>query len=145
MGRADLLDLLSIHRSMKTQTTLEETVIRKIDRRSFLKATGLTATGVVLGLQMQSCAPKKSGIAFSPNVYLTINGDGSVAIVAHRQEMGTGIRTNLPMVLADELGADWNKVSIVQAVGDEPKYGDQNTDGSYSVRMFFTPMRKAGA
>ena len=122
-----------------------ETIIQKIDRRSFLKATGLSATGIILGLQMQSCAPKKVGEPFSPNVYLTINGDGSIVIVAHRQEMGTGIRTNLPLVLADELGADWSKVSLVQADGDEPKYGDQNTDGSYSVRMFFEPMRKAGA
>jgi isoquinoline 1-oxidoreductase beta subunit len=94
---------------------------------------------------MQRCSPKKVGGAFSPNVYLTINGDGSVVIVAHRQEMGTGIRTNLPLIIADELEADWSKVSLVQAVGDEPKYGDQNTDGSYSVRMFFEPMRKAGA
>ena len=123
---------------------LEETIIQKIDRRSFLKSTGLTATGLILGLQMR-CAPKDSGVAFSPNVYLTINGDDSVVIVAHRQEMGTGIRTNLPLVIADELGADWSKVKIVQAVGDEPKYGDQNTDGSYSVRMFFEPMRRAGA
>ncbi len=132
---------------MKPQSTLaalEEAVIRKIDRRSFLKATGLSATGVILGLQMQ-CAPKKPGVPFSPNVYLTINGDGSVTIVAHRQEMGTGIRTNLPLVIADELEADWTKVKLVQAVGDDKKYGDQNTDGSYSVRMFFEPMRKAGA
>lgn len=130
---------------MKPLATVEETIIQKIDRRSFLKATGLSATGIILGLQMQSCAPKKVGGPFSPNVYLTINGDGSVVIVAHRQEMGTGIRTNLPLVLADELEADWNRVKLVQAVGDEPKYGDQNTDGSYSVRMFFEPMRKAGA
>ncbi len=129
---------------MKQPSTLEAAIIRKVDRRFFLKATGLTATGVILGLQMQ-CAPKKPGVPFSPNVYLTINGDGTVTIVAHRQEMGTGIRTNLPLVIADELEADWSKVKLVQAVGDEPKYGDQNTDGSYSVRMFFEPMRKAGA
>ncbi len=91
------------------------------------------------------CSPKKSGVSFSPNVYLTINGDGSVTIVTHRQEMGTGIRTNLPMVLADELEADWSRVKLVQAVGDDKKYGDQNTDGSFSMRMFFEPMRKAGA
>lgn len=130
---------------MKTPTLLGDTIIKNIDRRTFLKATGLSATGIILGLQMQNCAPKKVGGPFSPNVYLTINGDGSVNIVAHRQEMGTGIRTNLPLVLADELEADWSKVTLVQAVGDEPKYGDQNTDGSYSVRMFFEPMRKAGA
>src|SRR5258708_6605722 len=58
--------------------------------------------------------------------------------------MGTGIRTGLPMVLADELEADWQKVRIVQAQGDA-KYGDQNTDGSRSVRHFFEPMRQAGA
>ena len=130
---------------MKNLATPQETVIGKIDRRSFLKATGLTATGLIIGLGIRCAPDKKSGIAFSPNVYLTINSDGSVVIVAHRQEMGTGIRTNLPLVIADELEADWSKVKIVQAVGDEPKYGDQNTDGSYSMRMFFEPMRKAGA
>ena len=98
----------------------------------------------MLGLQW-ACTPPKSNATFSPNVYLTINGDGSVIIVAHRQEMGTGIRTGLPMIIADELEANWERVKLVQAVGDEKKYGNQNTDGSFSVRMFFEPMRKAGA
>lgn len=129
---------------MKNTAEINEPVILKMDRRSFIKATGLTATGLILGLQMR-CSPKNSGVSFSPNVYLTINGDGSVNIVAHRQEMGTGIRTNLPLVIADELEADWTKVKLIQAVGDEKKYGNQNTDGSFSVRMFFEPMRKAGA
>ncbi len=126
---------------METATFSE---IKKIDRRTFLKATGLTASGLIIGLQW-ACSPDKPNVPFSPNVYLTINSDGSVVIVAHRQEMGTGIRTGLPLVLADELEADWNRVSIQQAVGDEKKYGNQNTDGSFSVRMFFEPMRKAGA
>lgn len=127
-----------------TQTTPEESIIKKIDRRTFLKATGITASGLVLGLHW-ACTPEKANTPFSPNVYLTINSDGSILIVAHRQEMGTGIRTGLPMIVADELEADWKKVKLVQAVGDEKKYGNQNTDGSFSVRMFFEPMRKAGA
>jgi isoquinoline 1-oxidoreductase subunit beta len=127
-----------------TASTDTSSIIRKVDRRTFLKTTGLTASGLVLGLQW-ACSPAKSAAVFSPNVYLTINGDGSIIIVAHRQEMGTGIRTNLPLVLADELEADWTRVRLVQAVGDEKKYGNQNTDGSFSVRMFFEPMRKAGA
>ena len=64
--------------------------------------------------------------------------------MAHRSEMGTGIRTSLPLVMADEMEADWDQVKIVQAVNDV-KYGDQNTDGSYSVRMFYPQLRKAGA
>ena len=80
----------------------------------------------------------------SPNVYVSIAPSGEVTIVAHRSEMGTGIRTTLPMVLADELEADWRRVKIVQATGDA-KYGDQNTDGSRSVRHFYRPMRQAGA
>lgn len=129
---------------MSHKNTQDNSIIRAIDRRTFLKSTGLTATGIVLGLQW-ACSPAKSNVPFSPNVYLTVNGDGSVTIVAHRQEMGTGIRTGLPMIVADELEADWKKVKLVQAVGDEAKYGNQNTDGSFSVRMFFEPMRKAGA
>jgi len=67
-----------------------------------------------------------------------------VTIVASRAEMGTGIKTDLPLMLADELEADWSRVKVVQAQGD-PKYGDQNTDGSRSTWQFFGPMRVAGA
>src|SRR5260370_1885021 len=69
---------------------------------------------------------------------------GLVRITASGAEMGTGIKTDLPLVLADELEADWNRVKVVQAQGD-PKYGDQNTDGSRSTWQFFGPMREAGA
>jgi isoquinoline 1-oxidoreductase beta subunit len=79
-----------------------------------------------------------------PNAFVGIETDGTVHIVAHRSEMGTAIRTTLPMVLADELDADWNRVKIDQAIGD-PRYGDQNTDGSHSVRSFFDTMRQCGA
>jgi isoquinoline 1-oxidoreductase beta subunit len=79
-----------------------------------------------------------------PTVYLGINPDGRVFIVTHRSEMGTGIRTSLPMVAADELDADWAQVTIEQAIGDE-RYGDQNTDGSKSIRDFFDAFRYAGA
>ena len=67
----------------------------------------------------------------------------SVYIVAHRSEMGTSSKTSVPMILADELDADWTRVKIVQAVGN-PIYGSQDTDGSHSVREFFNPMREAG-
>jgi isoquinoline 1-oxidoreductase subunit beta len=81
---------------------------------------------------------------FHPNLFVGIQPDGTVYIVAHRSEMGTVIRTSLPLVLADELDADWKRVKIDQAIGDK-RYGDQNTDGSQSVRRFFDTMRECGA
>ncbi|MBA4053586.1 MAG: isoquinoline 1-oxidoreductase, partial [Marivirga sp.] len=134
---------------MKTldSTSSQQAIVRNIDRRTFLKVSGMSVTGLILGVQF-GCSRSASGIEgtpFSPNAYLTVNSDGSVIIVAHRSEMGTGIRTGLPLIIADELEADWKKVKVIQAVGDESKYGNQNTDGSFSVRMFFEPMRKAGA
>ncbi len=81
---------------------------------------------------------------WSPSVYLGIEPTGTVIIVAHRSEMGTGIRTALPMVVADELDADWKRVRIEQAIGDA-KYGSQDTDGSRSIRDFYGAMRQAGA
>src|SRR5262249_24559655 len=68
----------------------------------------------------------------------------TVYIVASRSEMGTVIRTSLPLVVAGELDADWKRVKIEQAIAD-PRYGDQNTDGSHSIRSFFDVMRQAGA
>lgn len=117
-----------------------------VSRRDFLKASGLLTGGLVLGVSFFSCDDKGKKVAtVAPNVYLTIGSDGKVTIVAHRSEMGQGIRTSLPLIIADELGADWTKVEIIQAEGDEKKYGNQNTDGSFSVRMFYKPMREAGA
>jgi len=82
--------------------------------------------------------------ALQPSVYLAIATDGTVYIVAHRAEMGSGDRTGLPMIVADELDADWNHVKVVQGGGDA-KYGDQDTDGSHSVRSFFDTLRESGA
>jgi isoquinoline 1-oxidoreductase subunit beta len=81
---------------------------------------------------------------FHPNLFVGIQQDGTVYIVAHRSEMGTTIRTSLPLVLADELDADWKRVKIDQAIGDK-RYGDQNTDGSHSIRSFFDTLRECGA
>ena len=80
-----------------------------------------------------------------PNVFCAIDATGLVSITVHRSEMGQGIRSTLAAAVADELGADWARVRIVQADGDEPAYGSQNTDGSHSVADFLTPLREMGA
>jgi len=82
--------------------------------------------------------------AFHPSVFVGIHSDGMVYIVAHRSEMGNGVRTSLPRILADELDADWSRVTVVQGDGDAA-YGSQDTDGSHSVREFFDVLREAGA
>jgi isoquinoline 1-oxidoreductase beta subunit len=130
---------------LKKKQPEDRSEIFRASRRDFLKIGSLAAGGLVLGVNFQCSGPKGELVTFAPNVFVSIGSDNLVTILAHRSEMGTGIRTSLPMIVADELGADWSKVKIVQAEGDESKYGNQNTDGSFSVRMFYEPMKKAGA
>jgi isoquinoline 1-oxidoreductase beta subunit len=128
--------------------------VENVSRRGFLK--GIAGAGAfVLCVKMMPAelfgsAGEAAGTALMdaaplhPGVYLAIDTDGTAYIVAHRSEMGSGSRTALPRIVADELDADWARVKIVQATGDE-KYGDQDTDGSHSVRSFFDALREAGA
>ena len=127
--------------------------LRKISRREFMKRTGQAGGGLVFALTFASaCQPDevavgpaaKATASVAPNVYVNIRNDGIVEIYCHRSEMGQGIRTSLPQVIADELEADWDKVEVIQAIGHE-KYGDQNTDGSTSIRNHFDLLRNAGA
>lgn len=122
--------------------------VRAESRRGFLTKV-FSAGALILGAQvfptkLRGAAETVDTAAWHPSVYLGVETDGTVIIVAHRSEMGTGIRTALPMVAADEMDADWSKVKIQQAIGDR-KYGDQNTDGSNSIKSFYQPMREAGA
>jgi isoquinoline 1-oxidoreductase beta subunit len=114
-----------------------------ITRRGFLGGIGAASAGLALGFRARD-AEAAGATVFAPNPFLQIGIDGSVTIVCHRSEMGQGIRSSLPVLIADELGADPAKVHIVQGDGDE-KYGDQNTDGSTSIRNFFEPMREVAA
>jgi len=126
--------------------------LRRISRREFLQRTG-QAGGLVFALTLTGACTRESGppiavqvptIDVMPNVYVNIRSDGIVDIWCHRSEMGQGIRTSLVQVIADELEADWDKVNLVQGLGDE-KYASQNTDGSTSIRNQFDVLRTAGA
>jgi isoquinoline 1-oxidoreductase beta subunit len=85
------------------------------------------------------------GTVSDPHVFISIDPSGIVTILTNRSEMGQGSRTSLPMVVADEMEADWQRVRVAQAPGDEPKFGNQDTDGSRSLRHFVQPMRQCGA
>jgi len=127
-------------------------LIENVSRRHFLGTT-LSTGAFVLAAQVlpKSAFAQDPGVrtraqaaALNPSVYLGIETDGRIYIITHRSEMGTGIRTSLPLVAADELDADWSFVTIEQGLGDT-KYGDQNTDGSRSIRDFYDAFRRAGA
>ena len=115
---------------------------RTMERRTFLKYTFGTGA-LILGTHVEGWASDADKTAFHPSVFVGIEPSGDVIIVAHRAEMGTGSRSTLPMVLADFLEADWSRVRVEQAIGDE-KYGSQNTDGSCSIRDFVEIMKTAG-
>src|SRR5579863_8525077 len=129
-------------------------MIENVSRRGFLK--GVLSTGALvlsvhlLPREASAAAPISAGLTqadrstLHPSAFVGVDTEGTVYIVAHRSEMGTGIRTSLPLVVADELDADWKRVRIEQAIGDW-RYGGQDTDGSHSIRDFFGVMREAGA
>ncbi|MCQ8103978.1 xanthine dehydrogenase family protein molybdopterin-binding subunit [Methylomonas sp. SURF-2] len=129
--------------------------IINVSRRRFLKSLALGGFVLAGGFPPVALAedePKKYGADAMPHgwvdnplVFVAIAEDGSVSIVCHRSEMGQGIRTSLPLVVADELEANWLHVKVVQAPGDEVRFGNQDTDGSRSMRHFFMPMRRVGA
>ena len=113
-------------------------------RRDFLTAGVAAGAGLVIGFYLPRGPKSGSGEAFSPNAYLRITPDNKVTIVVARSEMGQGVRTSLPMILAEELEADWKQIQVEQA-GASTLFGDQTTGGSASVRTTWDPMRKAGA
>ena len=136
-------------------------VVTKLDRRSFMRATGLASAGLVFGVY--GCKshgaeepaggsssggeqpPPKPEAAYSElSMFVSVGDDGTAQITVHRSEMGQGIRTALAMLVAEELCVRMQDVRVVQADGD-PKYGDQNTDGSKSVQLNFDALRIAGA
>jgi isoquinoline 1-oxidoreductase beta subunit len=128
--------------------------LENVSRRGFMKGM-LGAGAFVLSVRVipeqlfaeasnAGAADAMTKAVLQPSVYLAIDTQGTSYIIAHRSEMGSGSRTALPRIVADELDADWARVKIVQAIGDE-KYGDQDTDGSHSVRSFFDTLREAGA
>ncbi|HXJ13803.1 MAG TPA: molybdopterin cofactor-binding domain-containing protein [Candidatus Limnocylindrales bacterium] len=127
--------------------------IENVSRRRFLAGGMVAAGALILGVRYYPVLAaddelphdtKADNATLHPSVYLGINPDGTVWIVAHRSEMGTTSRTTLPLIVADELDADWKRVKIEQAIGDK-RYGDQNTDGSHSIRSCYNAMREAGA
>jgi isoquinoline 1-oxidoreductase beta subunit len=114
-----------------------------LSRREFVGAGIAAGAGLVIGFYLPH-GNESARKSFSPNAYLRITPDNKITIVVARSEMGQGVRTALPMILAEELEADWKHIEIEQA-GASTLFGDQTTGGSASIRTTWDPMRKAGA
>jgi len=125
-----------------------------VTRRDFLQTASVAGAGLVIGFHLPAgprlrAAPPAPADPFAPNAWLRIGPDDSVLVMVDRSEMGQGVATSLPMLLAEELEADWSKIRIEFAPADKaytnPMFGMQGTGGSTSVRAAYTPLRKAGA
>lgn len=128
--------------------------IENLSRREFVQAWfGLGCLVLASGWAPEARAAGQKygadlmphGVSDNPRAFVAIAPDGTVSIYCHRSEMGQGVRTSLPLVVADELDADWGRVKVLQAPADEVRFGNQDTDGSRSLRHFFEPMRRCGA
>jgi isoquinoline 1-oxidoreductase beta subunit len=118
-----------------------------LDRREFLKLSSGSTIALVLGFNWSLLSGEQregTSSAFAPNAYLSIGEDDTVTVVMPRSEMGQKIYTTLPMILAEELEADWSKIKVVQGDLNEI-FGSQTTGGSASVRTQYDRLRKAGA
>jgi isoquinoline 1-oxidoreductase beta subunit len=118
-----------------------------LSRRTFLQSSGVAAGGLALGVTVSLPGRADAAATGAPtelNAFVHIAEDGATTLYCGRCEMGQGISTALPAAVADELEADWDRVTVLQGGADE-KYGPQATGGSRSINVMFTPMREAGA
>jgi isoquinoline 1-oxidoreductase subunit beta len=147
----------------QTQTQTETLLLTRVSRRDFLCIAGAGAAGaLVLGVRAADARAGRldpsaragaggaseeanGAAAFAPNMWLAMAADGAVTIWLAKAEMGQGVHTALPMLVADELDAEWSRVRIAQAIV-EPKFAEFiGTGGSSSVRSSWEPLRRAGA
>jgi isoquinoline 1-oxidoreductase subunit beta len=122
----------------------------QISRRELLWGSATATAGLVLGFHLPAelgaaAQDQQAPASFAPNAWIAIDPTGQVTLTVARSEMGQGVLTALPMILADELEVDWTAVRIRQADAHPTLYGNQGTGGSASVRTGWEPLRKAGA
>lgn len=121
--------------------------VENVSRRRFIQGLGLSSSAFVLGvtIPLPSMAANKKDTQIPLNFFVSLDSQGAITIVCHRSEMGQGIRTSVPQIIADEMCANWQHVSVTQAPADRDKYGSQGTAGSASIRSHFKTIRTIGA
>ena len=124
--------------------------VTNLSRRSMLKVTGLAGGGFLLGQLAGSRAFAEETaqdlvVTGELNAYIRVTSDGRITIYSAHPEMGQGIKTALPMIIAEELGAAWEDVEVLQSPVDEATFGRQGAGGSTSIPRNFDAMREMGA
>jgi hypothetical protein len=128
------------------------TLDARVDRRQFLRVSAIAGGGLLLGTILDfgsgtdllaADAPKAPG-EFSPNAFIRLSPDGSVTIIAKNPEVGQGIKTMLPMLIAEELDVDWTTVKIEQSGLDTVKFTNQVAGGSSATPNHWLPLRRVG-
>ena len=122
----------------------------RLDRRAFLQVSAVAGGGLLIGLVVPDLLAQRAGgpgggALLAPNTYITINPDNTFTIIAKNPETGQGIKTALPMLIADELDVDWSQVTIKQADYDNTKYVSQTEGGSRAIPSNYQNMRLVGA
>ncbi len=117
-----------------------------IDRRSFLRVSATAAGGLVVSLHLPTTISAKADPeSFAPNGFIRVDPDNTISIWSKNPDIGEGIKTSMPMIVAEELEADWSKVKVQQADLNEKIYGGQGTGGSDSITGDWDNLRIAGA
>lgn len=125
------------------------TTTPSLDRRQFLRVTAVAGGGMLLATYLEplgaTARPAEPAADFAPNAFLRLAPDGSVTIVAQNPEIGQGVKTMLPMLIADELDVDWKNVRIEQGSLDTTNFRNQRAGGSTATPTHWLPMRRVGA
>jgi isoquinoline 1-oxidoreductase beta subunit len=132
-------------REVESPASAAQLRVVKLDRRTFLKLTGLAGGGLVLGLVQSGDAGAAEGADFAPNAFVRISPKGSILIYSKGPEIGQGIKTAFPLIIAEELDAKWSDVVVEQAPVNPAIYGRQSAGGSRSIPDSWDQLRRAGA